>query len=86
MTLGKRANASTRTTTTKRATTGRRTTATSRASTRKKHPGFTREAAAVARREGVSPSSARAIIAASSRNASPAAKRKNPNLKRVRGK
>jgi hypothetical protein len=40
----------------------------------------------IARKEGISKKSAGAILANSSRHASPAAKRKNPNLKKVRGK
>lgn len=39
----------------------------------------------IAKREGVSPKRAGAILAASTRKASPAAKRKNPNLKKVKG-
>lgn len=38
----------------------------------------------IAKREGVSPKAAGAILAKSTRNASPAAKRKNPKLKRVK--
>jgi hypothetical protein len=49
-----------------------------------KHPGFKAVASSIARREGVSRDRAGAILAASSRNASPAAKRKNPALKRVK--
>jgi hypothetical protein len=41
--------------------------------------------AKIAKKEGVSRKRAGAILAASSRNASSVAKRKNPNLKRVRG-
>lgn len=39
----------------------------------------------IAKKEGVSMKSAGAILAKASRNASPAAKRKNPKLKRVKG-
>lgn len=39
----------------------------------------------ISRKEGVNMKSASAILAKSSRNASPAAKRNNPALKRVRG-
>jgi len=39
----------------------------------------------IARKEGVSKASAGAILANASRNASKAAKRKNPKLKRVKG-
>jgi len=50
-----------------------------------KHPGFKKAAASIAKKEGVSPDRARAILAASSRKASPAAKRANPRLNRVKG-
>lgn len=40
----------------------------------------------IAEREGVSKKSAGAILASRTRAASPAAKAKNPNLKRVKGK
>ncbi len=40
----------------------------------------------IARREGISKRAAGAILAKSSRNASPAAKRANPKLKRVKGR
>lgn len=39
----------------------------------------------IAKKDGVSKKKAGAILAAASRNASPAAKRKNPNLKKVKG-
>ena len=42
--------------------------------------------AKIAKKEGVSKESAGAILANSSRHASAAAKRKNPNLKKVKGK
>lgn len=51
-----------------------------------KHPGFKAVQKKIARKSGVSMESAGAILATSSRKASPAAKRKNPRLKRVRGK
>lgn len=38
----------------------------------------------VAKKEGISKKQAGAIVASASRNASPAAKKKNPNLKKVR--
>lgn len=38
----------------------------------------------IAKREGISKDRAGAILAASTRRASPAAKRKNPNLKKVK--
>lgn len=49
----------------------------------KKHPGFDKVSARIAKKEGVSEERADAIAAASARNASKAAKRKNPRLKRV---
>lgn len=52
---------------------------------RKKHPGFKAVQADIARREGISKDRAGAILAASSRNASASAKRKNPRLKKVKG-
>lgn len=52
--------------------------------TQKAHPGFEATAEKIARKEGVSLERARAMLAASTRRASPAAKRKNPNLKRVK--
>jgi len=39
----------------------------------------------IANKSGVSKRAAGAILASASRNASPAAKRKNPNLKKVKG-
>lgn len=51
----------------------------------KKHPGFKRVAAGIARRKGISRKRAGAILAASTRRASKAAKRKNPRLRRVKG-
>jgi hypothetical protein len=42
--------------------------------------------AKIAKKEGISKASAGAILANASRKASPAAKRANPKLKRVRGK
>lgn len=50
-----------------------------------KHPGFAKAAASIARRQGVPMNRARAILAAGARKASPAARRKNPRLKRVAG-
>jgi DNA transposition AAA+ family ATPase len=40
----------------------------------------------IAQREGVGPQAAGAILASKTRNASPAAKKANPNLKKVKGK
>lgn len=49
-----------------------------------KHPGFKKAQASIARKQGISKERAGAILAASSRGASAAAKRKNPRLKRVK--
>lgn len=54
--------------------------------TTKDHPGFKAIAAKIAAREGKSKNQADAILAASSRNASAKAKKKNPHLNRVKGK
>jgi hypothetical protein len=51
-----------------------------------KHPGFKKVAAGIAAKQGISKDRAGAILAASSRKASAKAKRKNPRLKRVKGK
>ena len=51
----------------------------------KKVRGFSKNAAAIAKRQGISKERASAILAAATRRASKAAKRKNPRLKRVRG-
>lgn len=48
------------------------------------HPGFKSVAASVARKQGVSPQQARAIVAAGARKASPAARQANPRLNRVK--
>ena len=50
------------------------------------HPGFKAAAKSIAAKGGYSQEAAAAILAKSSRNASPAAKRKNPRLKRVGAK
>lgn len=52
----------------------------------KKHPDFKNVQNSIAKKEGVSKERAGAILAASTRKASPAAKRANGNLKKVRGK
>lgn len=52
----------------------------------KKHPGFKAVQKKIAEKEGVSEKAAGAILAAKSRGASAAAKKKNPNLKKVKGK
>ncbi len=51
----------------------------------KAHPGFKKVQQQIARREGIPMERAGAILAAASRNASPAAKKKNPSLKKVKG-
>ena len=50
----------------------------------KAHPGFKVVQNKIAKKEGVSKKAAGAILAASSRKASPAAKKANPNLKKVK--
>jgi hypothetical protein len=50
-----------------------------------KHPGFKAAQASIAKKEGVSKTSAGAILASATRKASPAAKKANPRLKRVKG-
>jgi hypothetical protein len=52
----------------------------------KKHPGFKAVQKKIAGKQGVSMKAAGAILASSSRNASAAAKKKNPMLKKVKGK
>lgn len=49
------------------------------------HPGFKGAARAIEQREGVSAKSAGKILGAGARNASAAAKKKNPRLNRVSG-
>lgn len=49
----------------------------------KKHPGFDKVSAKIAKKEGVSQKSADAILAASSRAASKKAVKNNPRLKKV---
>lgn len=51
----------------------------------KAHPGFNAVAERIARKQGIPLDRAKAELASSTRRASPAAKRANPNLKRVRG-
>lgn len=53
------------------------------AKTSKAHPGFEKVQDKIAKKEGVSKKAAGAILAASSRGASKAAKKKNPKLKKV---
>lgn len=50
-----------------------------------KHYGFKRVQRMIAKRQGISLKRAGAILAARTRGASPAAKKRNPRLKRVRG-
>lgn len=50
----------------------------------KKHPGFKAVQKSI-QKEGYSKEAAGAILASSTRKASPAAKKKNPRLKRVKG-
>jgi hypothetical protein len=52
---------------------------------KKAHPGFKAVQSRIASRQGVSKERAGAMLAAATRRASPAAKRANPNLKRVKG-
>lgn len=52
----------------------------------KAHPGFQAVQAKIAKRQGVSKERAGAMLAAATRRASAKAKRKNPRLKRVKGK
>lgn len=51
---------------------------------RRGHPGFEAVAAAIAVQQGIPIARARAILAARTRKASPAAKRRNPRLRRVK--
>jgi hypothetical protein len=51
----------------------------------KAHPGFAAVQSKIAKQQGVSADRAGAILAASSRGASKAAKKKNPRLKKVGG-
>lgn len=50
-----------------------------------KHPGFAKVQSKI-EKEGYSKKAAGAILASKTRSASPAAKRSNPNLKKVKGK
>lgn len=50
-----------------------------------KHPGFKSVQKSIARKEGVSMKQAGAILASATRKASPAAKRANTKLRKVRG-
>lgn len=53
-------------------------------SSSKKGMGFKAASNQIAKKEGVSKKSANAILAASTRKASASAKKKNPNLKKVK--
>lgn len=48
------------------------------------HPGFKKVAYQISRKQGISIERARKILAYKSRHASPAAKRRNPRLNKVR--
>jgi len=52
----------------------------------KKGIGFKAASKNIQKKEGVSKEAANAILAASTRKASASAKKKNPNLKKVKGK
>jgi hypothetical protein len=52
----------------------------------KKGMGFKAAQAQIAKKQGISKERAGAILAAGARKASAAAKKKNPNLKKVKGK
>lgn len=56
------------------------------AAKKKAHPGFKAVQAKISAKQGVSTKRAGAILAASTRKASKAAKKANPRLKRVKGK
>lgn len=49
------------------------------------HPGFAKVSANIAKKQGISSSKAKAILAGATRNASAKAKKKNPALKKVKG-
>lgn len=51
----------------------------------KKGMGFKKAQAQIAKKQGISKERAGAILAAGARKASAAAKKKNPNLKKVKG-
>ena len=50
-----------------------------------KHPGFKSAAASIAKKQGVPMDRAKGILAAATRKASPAARKANPRLNRVKG-
>ena len=49
----------------------------------KAHPGFNKAASSIAAKQGISKGAASAILASSTRKASPAAKKANPRLNKV---
>lgn len=49
----------------------------------KKHPGFKAAEKSIAKKEGISEKNGAGILASAARKASPAAKKANPNLKKV---
>ncbi|MDE2584090.1 MAG: hypothetical protein KGN39_01735 [Betaproteobacteria bacterium] len=51
-----------------------------------KGEGFKAAQAEIVKKEGIAPEKAAAILASAGRNASPAAKKANPNLKKIKGK
>jgi hypothetical protein len=51
----------------------------------KSHPGFKAVQSSIAKKQGISKQAAGAILASSTRKASSAAKKANPNLKKVKG-
>jgi len=52
----------------------------------KAHPGFKNVVNKIAQKQGISKQQAEAILASKTRNASNKAKRKNPRLRKVKGK
>lgn len=50
----------------------------------KKHPGFKAVQNQIAKKQNISNKAAASILAASTRNASPQAKKRNPRLKKVK--
>lgn len=48
------------------------------------HPGFKNVAKQISKKEGLSFEKAQAVLASRTRNASPTAKKTNPNLKKVK--
>lgn len=50
----------------------------------RKHPGFKAVQSSIAKKQGIGKKAAGAILAASSRNASSAAKKANPRLRKVK--